>query len=173
MSQPDVVEHTHHRKTHWGPVTRLQHGLGAEAGVGDEHVEIKLPYRSPAQRNAGPTPQPFKEGVPVLWNGEQVATVRDTRPSRSGLGRRARFEVVGDARFVLPGMSFSERTLPEMLTLSYDGGALVATQRWAAPLNVIGTEFLSFWDAPIPPRVPRGTRPEHIALWFAMRSIQR
>lgn len=160
----------------WGPVHVVVRMNSVEATVGESTVTLDLTDRRPADvRRDRPMPAPFREGVPVAVNGQQVGIVENEPRSPLGLFvRRARKSVTGDGSFVLSGMRFTLRGLPVFLTLRTDSGALVSTRRWGAPLD----DFTWHYSLPgrfgvVPPRVARGTRPEHVAFWFAMRENVR
>lgn len=164
-----------HRWTRWGPAAVRRLDTGVEAVVGDQTVELDVTNRGLIyEQTSRPLRLGFyaclEIGVLVRWNGEDVATIRHTEPRRLGLARRSRYAVVGDDRFVVPGMQLTERAIPPLLTLRADSGVLVSSRRWAEPLNIAVTEW-SFVreDDVVPPRVRGGTRPEHVALWMAVR----
>lgn len=159
-----------YRRTRWGPARLVRRVDSIEVTVGEATVGIDLTDRRPAaERQANAFRDLYDDGVPVTLNGRRVATVT-TRGASSGLVRRQRLAVTGDAPFVLPGMELTHRGLPRLLTLRAETGTLVASRRWAAPLNmaVVEWSFVREHDL-IPPRVTRAARPEHIALWLAVK----
>jgi hypothetical protein len=176
LSDDDRYEWSGFRRKSWGPVSVVARANSVEATVGGRTVVLDLTDRRPAQeRQRSPIATPFRDGVPVELDGRQVAIVR--RDPKSPLGlflRRARFEISGDADFVLPGMRFTDRGWPVLLTLRSDAGTMVSSNRWTAPWN----DFA--WVYALPgqsgfgaPRVAPGTRPEHVALWLAMKETRR
>ncbi len=159
------------RRTRWGPVHTVARRDSIEVTVGEAIVELDLTDRRPAvERQAEPWRSLYDFGVHVRLNGAHVATVTTATVNRSGLVRRARLQVTGEDHFVLPGMEFTHRGLPTLVTLRSDAGNLVASRRWAAPLNmaVVEWSFVREYDL-VPPKVSRGTSPEHIALWMAVK----
>lgn len=170
MSDEQRYEWRSHRRSSWGPVRLVRRTDAIEVTVGDATVGLDLTdRRTAAERQANPFRDAYDDGVPVTLNGERVATIT-TEGQRSGLGRRQRLAVTGDQRFVLPGLQLTHRGLPKLLTLRSDAGVLVASRRWASPLNmaVVEWSFVREHDL-VPPRVSGGTRPEHVALWFAVK----
>lgn len=169
-------EWTGFRRTSWGPVhLRVRRG-SVEATVGDATVALDVTdRRSGAEQRANPFHDPFAVGVPVTVNGRQLATVIQGPPRTAGLFlRRARYEVTGDESFVLPQMRFTHRLLPSLVTLRSEAGTLVATRPWTA----LYEDFAWHYSFPggnglMAPRVAPGTRPEHVAFWFAMRQVKR
>lgn len=175
MSEQLRYEWRRYGRTHWGPAHVVVCADGAEATVGGTTVALDLTDRRPARvRQQEPFRSRFADGVPVSLDGRHVATVTKDASGPMGLVRRSRSAVTGDPSFVLPGMRFTDRGLPALLTLRSDTGVLVATRRWGAPLDTLLWE-LSWLRAEgvVPPRVARGTRPEHVALWLAMREALR
>lgn len=163
------------RHTRWGPAEVVVRRDAIEARVGEAVVELDLTDRRPAaERQAEPWRSVFVAGVPVSLAGRQVATITREAGSPGGLLRRERFVVEGDPGFVLPGLRFTNRALPHLLTLRSDAGVLVTSRRWAGPLNTAVTEwsFVREYDL-VPPRVGQQARDEHIALWMAMKEGQR
>ncbi|MBC9227167.1 hypothetical protein GL325_12610 [Aeromicrobium sp. 636] len=160
-----------HRWSRWGPAHLVRRRDSIEVQLGDVVVGIDLTDRRPAaERQADPYRSVFADGVPVTWNGEQVATVTTSSGSRTGLARRQQLAVTGDDRFVLPGLAFTHRGLPFLLTLRSGAGNLVASRRWASPLNMAVTEWSIVREHDlVPPKVAREARPEHIALWLAVK----
>lgn len=162
-------------RTHWGPAHVVVRVGSVEATVGGATVRLDLTDRRPArEQQEQPFRSVFLDGVPVELDGRQVATVTTTPGGPLGLLRRGRQSVTGDPSFVLPGMRVTHRGLPELLTLTSDAGTLVSTRRWGAPLDTMLWE-LSWFRAHgvVPPRVARGTAPEHVALWLALRETHR
>lgn len=176
MSDKVRYEWSGFRRRWWGPVHVVVRMNSIEATVGDATVTLDLTDRRPAdERRDRPMPAPFREGVPVDLDGQHVGIIKNEPGSPLGLFfRRARKNVTGDESFVPSGMRFTLRGLPVFLTLRTDAGALVSTRRWGAPLD----DFTWHYSLPgrfgvVSPRVARGTRPEHVAFWFAMRESVR
>ncbi|MFS0886835.1 hypothetical protein [Aeromicrobium sp. 179-A 4D2 NHS] len=154
----------------WGPVRVSRRGDAVVATVGRATVQIDLTDPRPAsERQREPWRSPFDAGVPVVVDGTRAGTI--TRPSgAAGLVRRRRHDVAGDGALALPGLRFTDRGLPTLLTLRSDRGVLVTSRRWAAPLNMLVTEFSFVREHDlVPPRVSSDATDEHVALWFAMR----
>lgn len=162
-------------RTHWGPAHVVVRTDAVEATVGEATVALDLADRRPAaERQKDEFRSVFADGVPVSLDGRQVATITRAPGSPAGLIRRSRHEVTGDPSFVPPGLRFTDRGLPQLLTLRSDAGVLVATKRWGAPIDTVLWELS--WFTPygvVAPRVAPDTRPEHVALWLAMREAQR
>lgn len=159
-----------YRWTRWGPATTVRRRNSVEVTVGDAVVEIDLTdHRPAAEIHADPWRSVYDDGVAVAWDGRHVATIT-TATDRSGVGRRARLAVTGDERFVLPDLGFTHRALPKLVTLHGDGRDLVASRRWASPLNmaVVEWSYVREHDL-VPPRVAADARAEHIALWLAVK----
>lgn len=176
MSDRVRYEWSGFRRRWWGPVHVVVRMNSVEATVGEATVTLDLTDRRPADvRRDRPIPVPFRDGVPVELNGKHVAVVTNEPGGPMGIFfRRARQVISGDPSFVLPGMRLTLRALPMFLTLKADGGTLASTRRWGAPLD----DFTWHYSLPgrygvVPPRVARGTRPEHVAFWFAMRETHR
>jgi hypothetical protein len=172
----DEVSHTQRffRWTSWGPVHIARRRDGIDATVGDVTVTMDTTDRRPVrEQQENRFHDLFAGGVPIALDGRHVATVTSTPKSSVGLVRRQRHEITGDPDFVLPGMHFTNRALPALLTLRCDAGTLVSSRRWASPVNMAATEwaFGREYDV-IAPRVARATRPEHIALWMVMSQKQ-
>lgn len=175
MSEKPRYEWRHFGRTHWGPAHVVAQAESVEATVGGATVTLDLADRRPAaERRRDEFRSVFSDGVPVSLDGRQVATITRAPGSPSGLVRRSRHDLTGDPSFVLPGLRFTDRGLPQLLTLRSDTGVLVSTKRWGAPVDTVLWELS--WFRPygvIAPRVARDTRPEHVALWLAMREAQR
>lgn len=171
MTDDGALEYRCFRWTRWGPARVARRGDTIEATVGDATVALDLTDRRPAlERQQDRFRSVFLDGVPVEWNGRHVATVTTAAGGPVGLVRRQRHDVTGDGDFVLPGMRFTERALPTLLTLRCDTGTLASSRRWASPLNMAVEEWSYVREHDlVPPRVARTTRDEHIALWLAMR----
>ena len=161
-------------RTHWGPAHVIVRADEVEATVGDRTVSLDLTdRRSASERQQEPFRSVFRDGVPVRLDGREVATVTD-EPGSVGLLRRGRQSVTGDPSFVLPGLRITHRALPALVTLRSDAGTLVTTRRWGAPLDMLLWELSWFrTEGVVPPRVAPDTRPEHVALWLAMRETHR
>ncbi|MET0467112.1 MAG: hypothetical protein ABWZ87_00065 [Aeromicrobium sp.] len=162
-------------RARWGPARVMVRDGLIEATVGDAVVQLDVTDRRPAaERQENPWRSAFDAGVPVNLNGTRVATVTTEPGSPGGLVRRKRHTITGDAGFVLPGMRYTGRSLPDLVTLRCDAGVLVASRRWASPINVAVTEWsiVREYDL-IAPRVTKLARPEHIALWMALKESQR
>lgn len=175
MNEEKRFEWRAFRRARWGPAHVVVHGDLIQARVGDAVVELDVADRRPAaERQANQWRSAFDEGVPVTLNGTRVATVTTAQGSPGGLVRRKRHTITGDAAFVLPGMEYTGRSLPDLVTLRCDAGILVASRRWASPINVAVTEWsiVREYDL-IAPRVTKLARPEHIALWMALKESQR
>ncbi|MCD9154181.1 hypothetical protein [Aeromicrobium duanguangcaii] len=176
MSDRVRYEWSRFSRSWWGPVHVVVRVNSVEATVGESRVVLDLTDRRPADvRRKHPMPVPFREGVPVELDGQQVAVVTNAPKSPLGIFfRRAVRQVSGDPSFVLPGMRLTLRALPVFLTLRADSGTLVSTRRWGAPWDDVTWHFsLPGRFGVVPPRVARGTRPEHVAFWFAMRETHR
>jgi hypothetical protein len=158
------------RRASWGPATVELDGARVRARVGRAVVELdRTDRRSLAEQRAEPWRRPEVDGVPVLVGGERVATLSEER-AEGGIVRRASMRVTGDAAFAGSGLELTYRVLPFALTLRSADGVLVATRGWAAPVNVLVSEYSLVRDHDlVPPRVARAARDEHIALWLAVR----
>ncbi|GAA3536726.1 hypothetical protein AFL01nite_11310 [Aeromicrobium flavum] len=170
------VSHTQRffRWTRWGPVHIARRRDAIDATIGDVTVTMDITDRRPVrEQQESRFHDLFADGVPIALNGRQVATVSSVPNGPVGLLRRQRHEITGDPSFVLPGMHFTNRALPTLLTLRCDAGTLVSSRRWASPINMAVAEwsFVREYDI-IAPRVARDTRPEHIALWMVMSQKQ-
>lgn len=162
------------RWTRWGPVHISWRRDSIAATVGDVTVTMDTTDRRPTrEQQQHPFHDLFADGVPIALDGRHVATVTSVPKGPVGLVRRQRHEITGDPGFVLPGMHFTNRALPTLLTLRCDAGTLVSSRRWASPLNMAVAEWslVREYDV-VPPRVARDTRPEHIALWMVMSQKQ-
>lgn len=157
------------RRTSWGPATVELDGARVRASVGEAVVELdRTDRRTLAAQRAEPWRRPEVDGVPVLLGGERVATLTEERPG--GIVRRASMRVTGDAAFAGAGLELRYRVLPFALTLRSGEGVLVATRGWAAPIDVLVSEYSLVRDHDlVPPRVGRAATDEHIALWLAVR----
>ena len=162
-------------RTHWGPATVVVRVNSVEATVGGSTVVLDLTDRRPArERQEQPFRSVFLDGVPVELDGRRVATVSHESGGALGLVRRSREQVTGDASFVLPGLRVTHRGLPLLVTLRCDAGTLVTSRRWGAPLDTLLWELSWFRShGVVAPKVARDTRPEHVALWLAMREALR
>ncbi|GAA3524411.1 hypothetical protein [Aeromicrobium flavum] len=177
MPEPGKVRYdwTGFSRKQWGPVSVVSRYNTVEATVGHATIVLDLTDRRPLEeRQRSPIATPFRDGVPVWLNGRRVATVRRDPTSPFGLFVRwARKEIAGDPGFVLPGMRLADRSFPGMTSLKCDAGTLVRTNVLAAPWNGFAWHYtlpgISFGA----PCVAAGVRPEHIALWFAIRETNR
>jgi hypothetical protein len=153
----------------WGPVTVELDRARVRASVGEAVVELdRTDRRSLAEQQAEPWRRPEAAGVPVLLGGERVATLTDDRAG--GIVRRASMRVTSDAACSGGELELTYRVLPFALTLRSEEGVLVATRSWAAPLDALVSEYSIVREHDlVPPRVARGARDEHIALWLAVR----
>ncbi|WP_286930943.1 MULTISPECIES: hypothetical protein [Aeromicrobium] len=175
MNEEKRFEWQAFRRARWGPVRVVVRDGLIEATVENAVVELDVTDRRPAaEREANQWRSVFDDGVPVSLNGARVATVTTAQGSPGGLVRRKRHTITGDAGFVLPGMEYTGRSLPDLVTLRCDAGVLVASRRWASPINVAVTEWsiVREYDL-IAPRVTKLAAPEHIALWAALKESQR
>lgn len=171
MSDERRFEYRAFRWTRWGPAHVVVRGSTIEATVGESVVGLDLTDRRPAlERQADEWRSVFTDGVPVSLGGAHVATITTAPGSPSGLVRRQHHRVTGEPGLVLPGMEFTNRGLPHLVTLRSDAGVLVASRRWATPVNVPVTEWSIVREHDlIPPRVTRAAGPQHIAFWLAMK----
>ncbi|MBC9227168.1 hypothetical protein GL325_12615 [Aeromicrobium sp. 636] len=176
MSDRVRYEWSRFSRSWWGPVHVVVRVNSVEATVGDSTVALDLTdRRSKAEQEKQRFASRFLDGVPVELDGRQVAVVTNEPGGPMGLFfRRARQQISGDPSFVLPGMRLTLRGLPTFLTLTDDSGTLVSTRRWGAPWD----DFAWHYTLPgqygvVPPWVAPGTRPEHVAFWFAMRETHR
>jgi len=161
---------TSFRWTRWGPV-QLVLGLHAvEARVGDAVVQVDLTDTRPAGERGNAFESAYDRGAPLSVNGSPVGTIARDKDGPAGIIRRSRHLLVAGAPLDQPGLRLTDRGLPDLLTLRDDQGVLVASRRWASPVNMAINEwsFVREHDA-VPPRVSKRALPEHVALWFAVR----
>lgn len=161
------------RRAAWGPARYVLDKPRIEVRVREQLVALDLGDPRPALDRQADRDfvAPLSVGVAVEWNGRRVATLRSPAGSSMGIVRRSRIEIVGDDDFVTPGMEFTSRALPSLLTLRDEQGTLVASRRWAEPINMAVINFSIVYDREVfAPRVSRRTRDEHIALWLALKA---